>query len=157
MKRLLGVASVALLLFAPAASAVINPHIDTADRISCEMCHKKGFDPDKAGKGDYLLLEATIDAVCLRCHIKTECCLVGQRHSDPLFIGVSHPSDLEASDVKRDSLPKTLPLHNDKITCNTCHSHRNGPEPGYKLVRIVEISDTGVVWAALCADCHEKY
>lgn len=157
MKKCVGIAIVASLVFASAAAAIINPHIDTADRTSCEMCHKKGFDPSKVREGDYFLLESTIDAVCLRCHIKTECCVIGQKHSDPVFIGASHLSDLEASSVNKQSLPRTLPLQEDKITCNTCHSHSKPSGRGYKMVRLVTFKDTGVEWTALCADCHRNY
>ena len=157
MKKYVGIAIVASLFFSSASAAVINPHIDTADRTSCEMCHKKDFDPNKVREGDYFLLESTIDAVCLRCHIKAECCVIGQKHSDPLSIGNSHPSDLEASRVNKESLPRTLSLHEDKITCNTCHFHRKPSGQEYKMVRLVTFKDTGVEWTALCADCHSKY
>lgn len=157
MNKYVRIAIVASLFFAADVAAISNPHIDTADRTSCEMCHKKGFDPSKVREGDYFLLEPTIDAVCLRCHIKTECCVIGQKHSDPLFIGASHPSDLEVSRVKTESLPRTLSLQENKITCNTCHFHRKTSGQEYKMVRLVTFKDTGVEWVALCADCHSKY
>jgi hypothetical protein len=71
-----------------------------------------------------------------------------------LFIGFSHPSDLEARTIRSDFMPKTLPLQDGKLTCNTCHFHRRPEGTDYKLVRLVEYTDNGVEWTILCRDCH---
>jgi hypothetical protein len=147
-----------MLIFtiASPATAVTNPHVDTADGSSCLFCHVKGFDTPEVSKSGYTLLESTIDAVCLRCHTKNECCRIGQEHKGGLDIGAnSHPSDIEGGDIKRASLPETLPLQGGKMTCNTCHFHRRPAGQDYKLVRLVSIKDTEIDWTALCQDCHK--
>ena len=146
------VTALALLLGAsPGLAAVPDPHVDTADLSSCLLCHVPGF--EDASAGDYALLEDSIDAVCLRCHVKTECCTIGQKHLG-VFIGNSHPSDLDARDLKRESSPETLPLQDGRLTCNTCHFHRRPAGRDYKLVRLVEFTGDGVQWTTLCQDCH---
>jgi len=140
------------LVAGPAASAVTDPHLDTSDGSSCLFCHFPGF--QSAAPGEETLLEPTIDAVCLTCHVKTECCTIGQKHVDPLFIGYSHPSDLDGADIRSTSRPKTLPLQNGRMTCNTCHFHRRPEGRDYKLVRLVDYTANGVEWTRLCQDCH---
>ena len=152
--KIASLAAALVLVAAPPTSAVTNPHVDSTDNSSCLFCHVQGF--ETALEGEYTLVEERIDAVCLRCHTKTQCCAVGQKHMDDLFIGNSHPSDLEASDMRRESRPKSLPLQDGRMTCNTCHLHRRPAVRSYKLVRLVEFTDTGVDWAPLCLDCHAE-
>lgn len=142
----------ALLLPASAGrAAVANPHVAAGDRTACLFCHVPGF--ETADPGDAALLEDTVEAVCLRCHVKTQCCAIGQQHTG-VFIGYSHPSDLDAGDIKRESLPKTLPLQDGRLTCNTCHFHLRPEGRHHKLVRLVEFAGDGVQWTVLCQDCH---
>jgi hypothetical protein len=53
--------------------------------------------------------------------------------------------------------PKTLPIQNGRITCNTCHLHDRRKPVDFHLVRMVVIQDTGVDWTPLCRDCHDRY
>lgn len=143
------------LLGASPAAAIIDPH--TAAPDGCLRCHRLVPTAAESRSGDYRLLEETIDATCLRCHVKTECCDLGQRHVEkPLSIGVSHPSDLDLSKVPRSERPKTLPVHDDKITCNTCHLHQRQTPRDYKMVRLVVFRGSGIDWTPLCSDCHPK-
>lgn len=152
MKKIALLSACLMLCGVPGAFAVANPHIDSSDNSSCLSCHVPGF--EAARPGEYTMLEATIDAVCLTCHVKTECCLVGQKHMDGLFIGRSHASDLDAADIRREFRPKTLPLQDGRMTCNTCHYHRRPEGRDYKLVRLVDFTPEGVAWTRLCLDCH---
>lgn len=154
MPKIAVIAAVLMLAGAPAASAVENPHIDTADNSSCLLCHVPGYETASTEAGDFALLEETIDALCLTCHIKTECCVIGQAHMGGIFIGYSHPTDLDARSIRSDYLPKTLPLQAGTMTCNTCHLHRRPEGRDYKLVRLVEFTATGAQWTRLCKDCH---
>lgn len=155
MSRVMLLAATLVLSGATIAGAATDPHQDTLDKSSCLFCHVAGFEAPEIAKSGYTLLESTIDAVCLRCHTK-ECCAVGQKHMDELFIGVSHPSDVEERDIQRESRPKTLPLQDGKMTCNTCHYHRRPPGKDYKLVRMIEFKSSGVDWTNLCLDCHKE-
>lgn len=143
-------AVVLLCAAVPRATAVTNPHVDGDS--SCLSCHVQGF--ETANEYDYSLRGESVDSVCLRCHEKAECCTVGQKHMEIGFIGISHPSDLDARKIQRASLPKTLPLQDGKMTCNTCHFHRRPAGRDYKLVRLVTFTDTGAQWTRLCQDCH---
>ncbi len=149
------IAMVMILSGSLKTAAITNPHQDADDKSTCLFCHVKAFETAEAGKRGSTLLEDTIDAVCLRCHVKTECCTIGQKHMGGLFIGYSHPSDLETSKIRKEFLPKTLPLQDGKMTCNTCHFHRRQAGRDYKLVRLVVFKDTGVEWTNLCVDCHQ--
>ena len=154
MSKIAVFAGALMLAGALEAFAVTNPHIDTADSSSCLLCHVPGFETADTDAGDFALLEETIDALCLTCHVKAECCVIGQKHMGGIFIGYSHPSDLDARQVRREYLPKTLPLQAGTLTCNTCHFHRRPEGRDYKLVRLVEFTDDGVEWRNLCEDCH---
>lgn len=155
MLKLALIAVLMILSSTTEASAVTDPHQDSVDKPTCLFCHVKGFETAEASKIGTTLLEDTVDGVCLRCHVKTECCPIGQKHMGGLFIGYSHASDLETRDIKKEYLPKTLPLQDGKMTCNTCHLHRRPGGRDYKLVRLAVFKDTGVDWTNLCLDCHK--
>lgn len=154
MPKIVLIAVMLVLAATPQALAVENPHIDTADNSSCLLCHVPGYETADTDAGDFALLEETIDALCLTCHIKTECCVIGQKHMGGIFIGYSHPTDIDANRIQREYLPKTLPLQAGTMTCNTCHFHRRPEGQDYKLVRLVDFTDNGVEWTNLCQDCH---
>jgi len=147
----------AALLGASGASALLNPHDESVPN-RCLSCHTKVITPEDARQGNYFLLRDSIDGLCLICHLKQDCCTIGQSHSAlPGYIGISHPSDLDARSISRASRPKTLPLQDDRITCATCHLHDRQKPKDYEMVRLVVIKDTGVDWTGLCHDCHENY
>ncbi len=149
--------AVLLALTAMSAPAIVDPH-DESDPQRCRSCHTQAIhDPDRR-EGEYHLLTASVDGVCLICHRKEECCRVGQEHLEKLFLGEhTHPSDLRVSRVGREHRPRTLPVHDGRITCNTCHLHDRGKPEDYKLVRLVISKRTGVDWTPLCHDCHDDY
>jgi len=154
--RLMAAMIITLFLVLP-ASAIINPH-DPNDPDRCRSCHTPEIHEVKAGDYSYYLLKDSVDDVCLICHKKQDCCVIGQEHLKKLFIGKHpHPSDLPTIGVPKVHFPKTLPLQDDRITCNTCHLHNRQEENGYKLVRMVIVNETGVDWTPLCADCHGDY
>jgi hypothetical protein len=154
--RLTAAMILTLFLVLPAL-AITNPH-DLNDPDRCRSCHTSEIHDVKADDYNYYLLKEKVDDVCLICHKKKDCCVIGQDHLDKLFIGEhSHPSDLPTLDVPKIHFPKTLPLQDDRITCNTCHDHERREENDYKLVRMVIVKETGVDWTPLCADCHEDY
>jgi hypothetical protein len=150
-------AMIVTLFLASSSSAIINPH-DPDDPDRCRSCHTPEIHDVKAGDYDYYLLREAVDDTCLICHKKQDCCVIGQEHLKKLFIGKhTHPSDLTTIGVPKVHFPRTLPLQNDKITCNTCHHHDRQDENEYKLVRMVIVNEGGVDWTNLCADCHEDY
>ncbi|MBI5419695.1 MAG: hypothetical protein HZA60_06385 [Deltaproteobacteria bacterium] len=130
-----------------AAFGVLNPHIEPPQ---CDSCHKKIPTEEEAAAGHYFLLKDTIDDTCHICHEKT-CCKPGSLH------GINHPSNIKDWDRKYFRKPKTLPLHNGYITCNTCHLHRMPGGNQYKMVRIVKIDGKKIDWTDLCTDCHIGY
>lgn len=157
MKRFLVLAFAAQVFAAQPAHAVADPH-GGAGEARCLSCHSRVIQAEDARAGRFYFLRESIEGVCLICHVKEECCRIGQRHEgEPLWIGVSHPSDIPADEVKPTSRPKSLPLQDGKITCNTCHVHDRRKPVDYKLLRIVVVKDTGVDWTGLCADCHADY
>lgn len=123
---------------------LLNPHIKPEP---CGSCHTK-VPTDK--DHEYFLLKDTIDETCHICHEKT-CCKPGSLH------GISHPSNIDRWDWKLFRRPKTLPLHNGFITCNTCHLHTKPDGPSYKMVRVVKIDGKRIDWTELCRDCHLGY
>lgn len=155
--RLLALAVLASLVSAVSARALVDPHNEgVPDR--CQRCHVRVPTAEESRAEDYHLLGETIDATCLRCHVKTDCCTVGQRHMlKDGFIGISHESDVDVARVPAAMKPKTLPLQDRKITCNTCHFHDRQKPQDYKLVRLVAFKATGIDWTPLCADCHPSY
>jgi len=140
--------AVAVLLTAsPDSRALLNPHVKPEP---CGSCHTKVPTEDDGRVGDYFLLKDSIDDTCHICHEKT-CCKPGSLH------GTSHPSNIDRWDWKKFRRPKTLPLHNGFITCNTCHVHTKPDGLSYKMVRIVKIDGKKIDWTGLCTDCHVDY
>ncbi|MBI5904259.1 MAG: hypothetical protein HZB86_01690 [Deltaproteobacteria bacterium] len=126
---------------------VLNPHVKPEP---CGSCHTKVPTEAEGRAGDYFLLKDTIDDTCHVCHEKT-CCKPGSLH------GKNHPSNIDRWDRKLFRRPKSLPLHNGFITCNTCHLHTKPDGPSYMMVRIVKIDGKSIDWSKLCTDCHEGY
>ena len=138
-----------LLLFVacPAMAAPLNPHLKPEP---CLSCHTKVPTAAEARAGKYFHIKETIDATCKICHT---CCRVGRMHLE-----MNHPSDVDDWDRSRFTAPQSLPLHNGKITCNTCHFHRAPDEPTIHLLRKVKVGDRfGLDWSELCLDCHVGY
>lgn len=150
-------ASLALAIAAPAAETVTNPH-DTTKPDYCLDCHdesiyRHGCD-DPAG---FCLLADSVDGLCLLCHIAEDCCRTGQQHQSRLYLGkMRHPSDIDVSRAKKAYLPKSLPIHNGRISCRTCHLHTRKTPRDYKMLRIVKLTGSDVDWSVLCADCHDE-
>jgi len=138
-------------------SAAVYPH-DSARPDYCLNCHTEEiYAGDCDEVSGFCLVADSVDGLCLICHVKEECCPVGQEHQSKLYIGkITHPSDLKTSDLDPVYLPRTLPVHKGSITCRTCHLHTRTGDSDYKMLRIVEKSQTGVDWSPLCADCHEN-
>ena len=131
----------------PTMAAMLNPHIRPEP---CLSCHTKVPTEEEAKAGEYFHIKETIDATCKVCHT---CCRVGTLHLEML-----HPSDVKDWDRSVFVAPKTLPLHNGKITCNTCHLHRAPDEPTIFMLRNVKVGDKfGMDWTELCLDCHVGY
>lgn len=124
--------------------AIINPHLPPD---SCDSCHVRLPTKEEAAAGNYRLLKESIDGTCRICH-PPMCCEVGSLHT------FNHPSDFDKWDRTRFRRPKTLPLHNGKITCATCHFHLKKDGPTYRMVRIVQRDRGGIQWIYLCRDCH---
>jgi len=138
-------------------SETVDPH-DTRI-IDCDNCHTKDIYTEDCHQGDgFCLVAQSVDDLCLRCHMKEDCCRLGQDHQAQLFLGErSHPSDLAARDVDPAHLPRTLPLHDERITCRTCHLHGRAEESDYKMLRLMKWNEGKVDWTALCHDCHEDH
>ena len=134
---------------APPARAVFNPHIEPA---SCPSCHTKVPTAEQVQAGDFFLIKDSIDDTCHICH-EYSCCKPGSLHAK----NRNHPSNINTWDRKLFRAPKTLPLHDGYITCNTCHFHRADAGAGFKLVRIVKIDGKKIDWTDLCVDCHVGY
>jgi hypothetical protein len=152
---LLGAA--ALLLLPGGAAAVVNPH-DTSEPQYCLNCHTAEIYEKTCDEGQgYCLLAGSVDAVCLMCHIKEDCCRVGQEHLPRLYLGhKSHPTDLDTGEITRAYVPESLPVHQGRITCRTCHLHRRERPEGYKMLRLVDVKGTEIDWTVLCHDCHKE-
>jgi hypothetical protein len=136
-----------LLAASPDSRALLNPHVKPEQ---CGSCHTKIPTEADGGAEDYFLLKETIDDTCHICHEKT-CCKPGSLH------GINHPSNIDKWDRKLFRRPKTLPLHNGFITCNTCHLHTVPDGPSFKMVRIVSVDGKKIDWTELCRDCHVGY
>lgn len=131
------------------AAGLINPHVEPAQ---CGSCHTRVPTDEEAAQGKYLLLKEGIDETCEICHPYT-CCAVGSLHEKEH----NHPSNINRWDTTKFRRPKTLPLFDGYITCDTCHFHRVPKENSYKLVRIAVVTQTLHDWAGLCRDCHSDY
>jgi hypothetical protein len=149
----------ALLFSAPRADAeeTADPH---STRITgCTDCHTEEIYTEDCHESDgFCLIAKSVDDLCLHCHVKEECCRLGQEHQSQLFLGErSHPSDVDVRDVKPAHLPESLPIHDGRITCSTCHLHSRAEGFDYMMLRLVKLNGNEVDWSALCADCHEEY
>ena len=140
-----------IVLLVPALAfdaEIVNPHLVPEP---CMVCHTKVPTSEEARAGKYFHIKETIDATCKTCHA---CCNTGVLHLEML-----HPSDVDTWDRTVFTAPQTLPLHNGKITCNTCHFH-SMPEDELTifLLRKVKADDViGMDWSDLCHDCHVGY
>jgi hypothetical protein len=114
----------------PTMEKTLNPHIRPEP---CLSCHTKVPTEAEAQAGNYFTIKKTIDETCRICH---PCCQVGTKHH-----GTSHPSNIADWDRNRFQTPKTLPLHNGRITCNTCHLHLVTDEPTIHLLRKVQVGN----------------
>jgi nitrate/TMAO reductase-like tetraheme cytochrome c subunit len=150
-------AAAALLALSGPAAGIVNPH-DTAKPKFCLNCHTEAiYTKSCDGNEGYCLLAGSVDALCLICHLKEECCKPGLEHLTKLHLGMrSHPSDVAARDIPPETFPSTLPLHRGRITCRTCHLHTQQNPGGYKMLRLVKITGQSVDWTALCRDCHKN-
>ncbi len=128
---------------------IIDPHIEPAQ---CQSCHKETPTEEDIDSGDYLLLTDSIDATCHICH-PYDCCRIYA------LKGHNHPSNVGEWDTENFTEPKTLPLFDGLITCNTCHYHRKAQIDGgdYFMVRMVKVGLDTIDWTALCLDCHIDY
>ena len=143
--------------FRAGAEEVIDPH---ETRITdCTDCHTEDIYTEDCHEGDGFCLAAkSVDALCLHCHVKAECCRLGQEHQAQLFLGArTHPSDVDIGDVQPAHLPETLPIHNGRITCRTCHLHSRAENSDYMMLRLVKLNGDKADWSGLCADCHDEY
>lgn len=139
------------------AEETVNPH---STRITeCTDCHIEDIYTEDCHERDgFCLIAKSVDDLCLHCHVKEECCRLGQDHQAQLFLGErNHPSDVDVRDVDPAHLPETLPIHNGRITCRTCHLHSRAEKSDYKMLRLVEVDGNEVDWTVLCQDCHEQY
>ncbi len=139
------------------AVETVDPH-DT--RITdCTDCHTRDIYTEDCHQGDgFCLVAQSVDDLCLRCHMKEECCRLGQDHQAQLFLGErSHPSDVALRDVDPAHLPRTLPIQDGRITCRTCHLHSRAEETDYKMLRLVKWNADKPDMTVLCHDCHEEY
>jgi hypothetical protein len=149
----------ALLFSGPWANAedTVDPH---ETRITgCTDCHTEDIYTEDCHENDgFCLIAKSVDDLCLHCHVKAECCRLGQEHQSQLFLGAgNHPSDVDISDVDPAHLPETLPIHDGRITCRTCHLHSRAEESDYKMLRLVKLDGKKVDWSVLCLDCHDDY
>lgn len=135
-----------------------NPH-DTSKPKFCLNCHTEEIYARNCSENEgYCLLAGSVDGLCLTCHIKEQCCRPGLQHLPKIHLGMkSHPSNLETREIPRAYFPKTLPIHQGRITCRTCHLHVRENPGGYKMLRLVKVTREGVDWTILCRDCHKDF
>ncbi len=127
---------------------IINPHLEPPEH--CGSCHVAVPTPEQLEAEEYNLIKDSVDETCHVCHPYDCCRLYALK-------GHNHPSNVSKWDVEKFTEPKTLPLHNGLITCNTCHFHRKPDGPSYRMVRIIDIGLQRVDWTGLCRDCHINY
>ena len=139
-----------------AAAEIVNPH-DSAQPKFCLNCHTEEIYTRNCNENEgYCLLGGSVDGLCLTCHVKAECCKPGAEHLKKLYLGMkNHPSDVDTRDIPQAYYPRTLPIHQGRITCRTCHLHTQEKTGGYKMLRLVTITDKKVDWTVLCHDCHK--
>jgi len=140
-----------------AAVEIVNPH-DTSKPKFCLNCHTEEIYTRNCNENEgYCLLGGSVEGLCLTCHIREECCKPGLAHLPKIYLGMrSHPSNVETRDIPSAFYPKTLPIHQGRITCRTCHLHTREKTGGYKMLRLVKITSQGVDWTGLCQDCHKS-
>lgn len=126
------------------ARSLLNPHVKPE---TCESCHTRVPTKEEGAAGNYFLLKESIDATCHLCHRKM-CCDFTSLHS------FNHKSNFNDWDSKKYKAPKTLPLQNGLITCNTCHFHSELADPDMKMVRLARRTASRIEWVDLCKDCH---
>jgi len=148
---------VAVLVKYCGAAEIVNPH-DMAKPKLCLNCHTEEIYAKNCNESEgYCLLGGSVEGICLTCHIKEECCKPGLEHLKKLHLGErSHQTDVETSRIPQAYYPRTLPVHHGRITCRTCHFHVQAKEGGYKMLRLVKITDQKADWTALCQDCHKN-
>ncbi|UCG37942.1 MAG: hypothetical protein JSV00_06995 [bacterium] len=139
---LVAVASVAAV--AKGSIEIIDPHTEPAQ---CQSCHHATPTQEDVSGGEYHLLGGGIDETCHMCH-PYDCCRIYA------LKGHNHPSNVGEWDTENFNEPRTLPLYDGLITCSTCHVHRKGDGEGYRMVRLVRVTLSGVDWTRLCTDCH---
>jgi len=159
LQSLEGLFLAAILFSIPCAAAeeIADPH--NTHMADCTKCHTSDIYTEDCHESDSFCLAAeSVDNLCLTCHVKEDCCRLGQDHQSQLFLGENtHPSDIDVRDVSPAHLPKTLPIQDGRITCDTCHLHSRAGESDYKMLRLVKVEGEEVDWTALCADCHGEY
>lgn len=145
-----------LLVVRGNASGIVNPH-DSAKPKFCLNCHTEEIYTKNCNENEgYCLLAGSVDGLCLICHLKEDCCKPGLTHLPKIYLGQrSHPTDIDVRDIPRDYYPKTLPIHQGRITCRTCHLHVQEKPGGYKMLRMVKITGEKADWSVLCRDCHQ--
>ncbi len=139
------VSILALAAAAASARAVANPHVEPA---ACPSCHTKTPTAAEGDAGNYYLVKDTIDDTCQVCH-PYGCCTVDS------LPGNNHPSNINSWDRHLFTKPKTLPLFDGYITCDTCHFYREAQGSPFRLVRIVKVEGDRIDWEGLCVDCHQ--
>lgn len=135
-----------LLAFSrPAIALTIDPH-DSPD--GCLVCHIAVPGPEDAAEKRYHLVANSIDETCNRCHAESACALGVNR--------TAHPSSLLMWDsrIHTGPHPRTLPLHEGRIVCTTCHYRTRQADEGYRMVRKAAWYDGQPDLTAFCADCH---
>ena len=140
------------------ATEIASPHTTDEPKV-CLNCHTREIYAkicdESAG---FCLLAGSVDGLCLTCHIKEECCKPGLEHLPRLHLGQkSHPTDVQIGEIPDAYRPRTLPIYKNRITCGTCHLHRRERSGGYKMLRLVRITNQGVDWTPLCKDCHKEH
>ena len=155
---LLTALAVAVCAASPLLRAQEVPYPHETRIADCTRCHTAEIYTEDCHERDgYCLVARSVDELCLTCHVKQDCCRVGQGHQQRLYLGkVSHPSDLDIRYVDRDDRPSRLPIHSGRITCRTCHLHSRAEGADYKMLRLVVIERDRVDWSILCQDCHDK-
>jgi hypothetical protein len=141
------VLSFLLLVAVPAAVslAFANPHRSPE---GCRSCHIAVPTPDEAAAEWNHLVSSTIEGTCRRCHANTAC-LLGVNQ-------VPHASGISVLGSGYGSLPvpRTLPVHDGKIACTTCHNMQKSDDDSYRMLRKVAWRDGSPDFTAFCADCH---
>lgn len=146
------------------AHAQTNPHImrrsdGTVSESACAVCHSRVPDAGQSirtGQADLLAPERTL---CMGCH---------RRHVD--FFDPGHfdrlmPAEMRATFDASPGLADTMPLHDGRVACSTCHNpHQRGV---FEERSPLSAGSMGEVWpeethalrvppATLCISCHAQ-